>query len=92
MVFQVEGEAAEEAEERRWNQRSQHMLTVLNRALRRHDNVLFQKIVVSNNRKQVASKFYTFLVMKKLEAIDLNQLEPYGDIVISKGRTFSSIC
>jgi len=90
-VSQVEGEAAEQAEERRWNKRSQQMLGVLNRVLQRQPTVSFQEIVARNNRKQAASRFYTFLVMKKLQAIDVCQPVPFGDITISKGPAFSSI-
>ena len=90
--FQIEGEGEEEAEERRWNKRSQQMLHVLNRVLQRQPTVGFKEMAAHNNRKQVASKFYTFLVLKKLQAIGVEQTEPYGDITISKGPAFSSVC
>jgi len=85
-----EGKEAE-AEERRWNKRSQQMLVALNRCLQRHDSVTFRQMAppsAKHSRKQAAAKFYTFLVLKKNEAIDVSQSAPYGDIVISRGLKF----
>ena len=38
-----------------------------------------------NTRKQVASKFYTLLVLKKLQAIEVAQPYSFGDITITQG-------
>jgi cohesin complex subunit SCC1 len=85
-----EGKEAE-AEERRWNKRSQQMLAALNRCLQRHDSVAFRQMAppsTAHSRKQAAAKFYTFLVLKKMEAIDVSQAAEYGDIMISRGPKF----
>ena len=42
-------------------------------------------MISRNNRKQVASKFYTLLVLKKIQAIEVEQTEPFGDITITSG-------
>jgi len=85
-----EGKEAE-AEEQRWNKRSQKMLTALDRCLQRHDFVSFRQMAPpssAHSRKQAAAKFYTFLVLKKMEAVDVAQDSAYGDIMISRGTKF----
>ena len=37
---------------------------------------------------QVASMFYTLLVLKKQQAVEVEQNEPFGEILISKGPKF----
>lgn len=39
----------------------------------------------ASTRKNAAQKFYTLLVLKKWQAIDVRQEEPYGDIYITAG-------
>jgi len=85
-----EGKEAE-AEAQRWNRRSQQMLSALSRCLQRHDSVSFRQMAppsAAQSRKQAAAKFYTFLVLKKMEAVDVTQDEAYGDIMISRGTKF----
>ena len=93
-VEDEEGKEAE-AEEKRWSKRSQQMLSALNRYLHRHDSVTFRQMAppssVTSNRKQAAAKFYTFLVLKKTESIEVRQDVPYGDISISRGVNFESL-
>jgi cohesin complex subunit SCC1 len=50
-----------------------------------------QKQNWSNNRKQAAAKFYSFLVLKKQQAIEITQTEPYSDIVACAGARFHLI-
>ena len=42
----------------------------------------------NNNKKQAAAKFYSFLVLKKQQAVDLNQAEPFSDIIATPGARF----
>uniref|UniRef100_A0A673IAW6 Double-strand-break repair protein rad21 homolog n=1 Tax=Sinocyclocheilus rhinocerous TaxID=307959 RepID=A0A673IAW6_9TELE len=42
----------------------------------------------NNNKKQAAAKFYSFLVLKKQQAIELTQTEPYSDIIATPGPRF----
>ena len=39
-------------------------------------------------RKEVAQQFYSILVLKKLQALDLEQSEAYADIWLTKGTKF----
>ncbi|OQV25104.1 putative Double-strand-break repair protein rad21-like protein [Hypsibius exemplaris] len=41
-------------------------------------------------RKEVAQRFYSTLVLKKLQAVDVEQGEPYGDIWLKKGGRFAN--
>lgn len=88
-----EGKEAE-AEEQRWNKRSQQMLVALSRYLHRHEHVTFKQMAPpssAHSRKQAAAKFYTFLVLKKMEAVHVSQDREYGDIMISRGTKFEDM-
>ncbi len=54
-------------------------------------NASFDSFVQRNNRKQVASKFYTMLVLRKQKAVELTQTEPYGEITIAQGASYQSL-
>ncbi|XP_032054454.1 double-strand-break repair protein rad21-like protein 1 [Aythya fuligula] len=43
-----------------------------------------------NNRKEVAAKFYIFLVLKKQLIIELAQSAPFADITATAGRMFNA--
>lgn len=45
----------------------------------------------NNNKKQAAAKFYSFLVLKKQQAVGLVQEEPYSDITATPGPRFHVI-
>lgn len=82
----------EEAEEQRWTKRTQQMMHVLERVYSHGENeASFKTIVSRNNRKQVASKFYTLLVLKKLQGVTLAQATPFGDILITKGPKYGVV-
>jgi len=48
------------------------------------DCVKFGDLTQSDRRKQVTSKFYTLLVLKKLQKIDVKQDVPFGEIYITR--------
>ncbi|XP_056667966.1 double-strand-break repair protein rad21-like protein 1 isoform X2 [Monodelphis domestica] len=79
-------------EERKWNQRTLQMLDYL-----RHSNNMGTKsfslmeLCRNNDQKQVAAKFYSFLVLKKQQAIELSQSAPYADIIATVGPMFHQI-
>jgi len=81
----------EEREERRWGKRTQQMMHILTRQLQNMNTASFKELVSRNNRKQVASKFYTFLVLKKQQQVELEQTEPYGDITVWRGPQFEEV-
>lgn len=78
-------------EQRLSNRRSTQLLQTLDRILCTDDSVSTKRLLSRNNRKQAASKFYTILVLKKLQAIDVRQDEPYADIIITKGPKFDAL-
>ena len=68
------------------------MSYILNRSfMRGESSVGFSELVSRNNRKQVASKFYTLLVLKKMQAVEVEQKEAFGDILISQGPKFEVV-
>lgn len=55
------------------------------------DSVSLLDLCRNNNRKQAAAKFYSFLVLKKQQAIEVTQSEPYSDIIATAGPRFHLI-
>uniref|UniRef100_A0A4W3K1H1 RAD21 cohesin complex component b n=1 Tax=Callorhinchus milii TaxID=7868 RepID=A0A4W3K1H1_CALMI len=91
-----EGDAVggdQDQEERRWNKRTQQMLHGLQRVLVKTgaESISLAELCRRNNRKQAAAKFYSFLVLKKQQAIELSQAEPYSDIIATPGPRFSIV-
>ncbi|KAK8732492.1 hypothetical protein OTU49_006790 [Cherax quadricarinatus] len=86
---QADDETYEQFEERVVNKRAGQMFVSIKRRLR-HNNILFSDLVHNNNRKQVAQKFYTMLVLKKLQAVELSQEGPFTEMFISKGILFEN--
>ncbi|XP_059757536.1 double-strand-break repair protein rad21 homolog [Balaenoptera ricei] len=83
----------QDQEERRWNKRTQQMLHGLQRALAKTgaESISLLELCRNTNRKQAAAKFYSFLVLKKQQAIELTQEEPYSDIIATPGPRFHII-
>ncbi|XP_029976831.1 RAD21 cohesin complex component b [Salarias fasciatus] len=83
----------QDQEERRWNKRTQQMLHGLQRVMAKTgaQSVSLLDLCRNNNRKQAAAKFYSFLVLKKQQAVELVQEEPYSDIVATAGPRFHII-
>lgn len=70
--------------------RARTMVSLLNKSLTKYDNVSFFDMSRQNARKTVVQKFYSLLVLTKLEIIEVSQDEMYGDIIISKGDKFDT--
>uniref|UniRef100_A0AAY5EJ98 Rad21/Rec8-like protein N-terminal domain-containing protein n=1 Tax=Electrophorus electricus TaxID=8005 RepID=A0AAY5EJ98_ELEEL len=88
---EIEGQGGDQdQEERRWNKRTQQMLHGLQRVMAKTgvQSISLLELCKNNNRKQAAAKFYSFLVLKKQQAVDLSQVEPYSDIVATPGPRF----
>lgn len=83
----------QDQEERRWNKRTQQMLHGLQRVLAKTgaESISLADLCRKNNRKQAAAKFYSFLVLKKQQAIELAQTEPYSDIIATPGPRFNIV-
>uniref|UniRef100_A0AAR2LNA3 RAD21 cohesin complex component n=1 Tax=Pygocentrus nattereri TaxID=42514 RepID=A0AAR2LNA3_PYGNA len=88
---EAEGQGGDQdQEERRWNKRTQQMLHGLQRVVAKTgaQSISLLELCRNNNKKQAAAKFYSFLVLKKQQAVDLSQAEPYSDIVATPGPRF----
>nr|XP_046274569.1 double-strand-break repair protein rad21 homolog A-like [Scatophagus argus]XP_046274571.1 double-strand-break repair protein rad21 homolog A-like [Scatophagus argus] len=83
----------QDQEERRWNKRTQQMLHGLQRVMTKTgaQSVSLLDLCKNNNKKQAAAKFYSFLVLKKQQAVELVQEEPYSDIIATPGPRFHVI-
>ncbi|KAK7906975.1 hypothetical protein WMY93_015587 [Mugilogobius chulae] len=83
----------QDQEERRWNKRTQQMLHGLQRVMDKTgaQSVSLLDLCRNNNKKQAAAKFYSFLVLKKQQAVELVQEEPYSDIIATPGPRFHII-
>ncbi|XP_056275768.1 double-strand-break repair protein rad21 homolog A-like [Pseudoliparis swirei] len=88
---EVQGD--QDQEEKRWNKRTQQMLHGLQRVMAKTgaQSVGLLDLCRNNNKKQAAAKFYSFLVLKKQQAVELVQEEPYSDIVATPGARFNVI-
>lgn len=95
---QAADETYEQFEERVLNKRAQQMLHVVKSRLDRQIDqdalcpIKFSDLVRFNTRKQVAQKFYTFLVLKKQQAVELTQEHAFGELLISRGPKLDSVC
>lgn len=67
------------------------MLMGINKLLQHSDTVSFNEVTQKLNRKQVASKFYSLLVLKKQQAVEVAQEGSFADIVISRGVLMSDM-
>jgi chromatin segregation and condensation protein Rec8/ScpA/Scc1 (kleisin family) len=75
------------------NRRAKIMLNAFERTLDSADALSFHDHLSSGNpnyhtRKLTAQKFYTLLVLKKLQAVDVEQIEPFSDVTVTPGVHF----
>ncbi|CAJ0958030.1 unnamed protein product, partial [Mesorhabditis belari] len=85
---EAEEEAGEGDEEHRFTKRTQNVLHSISTKLRasNDDQILLSDLLTkASNKKTAAQKFYTLLVLKKWQAIDLTQSKPFDDIVVTAG-------
>lgn len=85
---QAADETFEQFEERIQNKRTVQMLSYVRPSLDSGKSIRFSELVRNNNRKQVAQKFYTFLVLKKQQACELSQETAYSEVFISAGPKY----
>jgi hypothetical protein len=72
------------------NKRAKTLVSVLNKNFAKTENVGFFDMIKRNGKKSVVQKFYSLLVLKKYEIIEVFQEETYGDIIITKGEKFEN--
>ncbi|XP_075975878.1 RAD21 cohesin complex component verthandi isoform X2 [Anticarsia gemmatalis] len=85
------GETDEQFEERVLNRRAAQLFAVMKPKLAAGLQLSFTDLAPRhNNRKQVAQKFYSLLVLKKHQVLKIEQHETYGPISICKGSQFET--
>ncbi|CAG5106219.1 Similar to rad21: Double-strand-break repair protein rad21 homolog (Xenopus laevis) [Cotesia congregata] len=62
-----------------------HMYQVIKNKLDGKDRLTLGEMSYKNSRKQAAQKFYTLLVLKKFQVLELNQEYSYAEILVTKG-------
>lgn len=81
----------EEQEEKRLTKRTHQMQHALDIAFRYNNRLNFADMSRNLYKKQAASRFYTLLVLKKFQAVDVHQESEFSDIWISKGPQFGLV-
>lgn len=85
------GETDEQFEERVLNRRAAQLFAVMKPKLAAGLQLSFTELAPRhNNRKQVAQKFYSLLVLKKHQVLKIEQHETYGAITIVRGSQFET--
>ncbi|KAJ6646198.1 Double-strand-break repair protein rad21 like [Pseudolycoriella hygida] len=87
---QMENETDEQFEERVLNKRAAQMFVSVRARMQKVDSIYLSEMTAKNNRKQAAQKFYSLLVLKKFQALDIKQDVAYGDILVTKGVMFDN--
>lgn len=87
---QMENETDEQFEERVLNKRAAQMFVSVRARLQKQDSIQLSDMTYRNNRKQAAQKFYSLLVLKKFQALEIRQDMAYGDITVTKGIMFDN--
>uniref|UniRef100_A0A0N5AXI1 Double-strand-break repair protein rad21 homolog n=1 Tax=Syphacia muris TaxID=451379 RepID=A0A0N5AXI1_9BILA len=75
-------------DDHRWSKRTQNVLNSISSKIKSSAEgqiVLSDLLTKNSTRKTAAQKFYTLLVLKKWQAVEVHQTEPFGDISISAG-------
>ncbi|KAL1123634.1 hypothetical protein AAG570_002710 [Ranatra chinensis] len=87
---QATDETFEQFEERVLNKRAAHMYNLVKSKMVPDQELYFSVFTMRNNRKQVAQKFYSLLMLKKFQVVELQQEASYEEIEISKGPNFEN--
>ncbi|XP_078507833.1 double-strand-break repair protein rad21-like protein 1 isoform X1 [Lissotriton helveticus] len=91
-IYEDAMECEQDNEDRRWNKRTRQILSML-RDINKKGATSFSllKLCEGHNRKQASATFYSFLVLKKRLALELEQRAPYADIIATPGPRFSTV-
>ena len=86
-----EDEQPDEYERRRWNKKTQAVLSRIDCVFgKQGKEVPFKKLLESSSRKQAATQFFSLLLLTTRGTIKLQQSQPYGDIRIAKGSAYQA--
>ena len=83
-----DGETIEEFEDRVLNKRAGHLNHLLQAKLQDSMSLHFSELTQRNIRKQAAQKFYSILFLQKVTAVNIDQADAFGPIMITKGPNF----
>ncbi|KAI5711485.1 hypothetical protein M8J75_000741 [Diaphorina citri] len=89
---QATDETYEQFEERVLNKRAAVMYRLVKSRMERTEgaDLYLSDLTVRNNKKAVAQKFYSLLVLKKFKVLNLQQDCSYGEIHITRGSNFDN--
>ena len=86
-----EDERPDEYERRKWNKKTQQVLNQVSKAFgKKASSVPFSKVLDSSSRKQAATNFFSLLLLTTRGSLKLQQDEPYGDLLITKGPAYQA--
>ena len=85
-----EGETIEEFEDRVLNKRAGHLNNLLQAKFQDNISLHFSELTRRNIRKQAAQKFYSMLVLQKVMAVNIDQADAFGPIMVTKGPKFDA--
>ena len=87
-----EDETIEQYEDRVLNKRAAQMHRHLTQRFQADKEIELESLLRNNQRKQVAQKFYSILVLQKVMAVEASQSQeaPFGSIRIARGPKFES--
>ncbi|EEZ99261.1 double-strand-break repair protein rad21 homolog isoform X1 [Tribolium castaneum] len=87
---QQQDETDEQFEERVLNKRAYQMFTVVRSKLDTTNQITLTEMCHRNTKKQAAQKFYSLLVLKKFQVLELEQTGPYDEIFVLRGPKFDN--
>lgn len=87
---QQENETDEQFEERVLNKRAAQIFVTIKSRLNTKESIYLSEMTTRNTKKQAAQKFYALLMLKKFQALQIKQDEPYGDILVTRGVMFDN--
>uniref|UniRef100_A0A0A9YIK2 Double-strand-break repair protein rad21 n=1 Tax=Lygus hesperus TaxID=30085 RepID=A0A0A9YIK2_LYGHE len=87
---QANDETFEQFEERVLNKRAAHMYSLVKTKFSTVEKLTFTHLVNRNNRKQSSQKFYSLLMLKKFQVVELEQESSYAEIHIERGPNFEN--
>lgn len=87
---QMENETDEQFEERVLNKRAFQVFTQVRSKFQQTDKLYFSEMCLRHSRKHAAQKFYSLLVLKKFQVLELEQSGAYEEIHISRGPKFEN--
>lgn len=85
------GEKYEEFQARRWTKRTQQLMHTLKRELKNRKSIGLDVLSKQETRKQAACKFYSCLLLKRDNEVELQQKDAFGRILVLKGPCFDTV-